>query len=379
MASKKTRKEKKQQIKKFLAQTPQEDYDKAINKFFRAYESPNLHPPSIEEDADKNTDVSSVRTSVDTPVRTSVSTPVYKKQHRKQRTPRGVQTKFEYLDATHSASEQKVYSVLYRESKNMQSSEIRVRISEIINKTGLSDKTVRTALHCLENKLSITILERSKSPYGRLYRIYDPKDILDRRKSINLKIDPVTKQIRSTGTRSPTPVLASVNTPVKSSVLASVNTPATTLEEPPVKITEPTSVKTTDVNKETPFINKNSKIKCLYSASSKSTSDNVRPKQDTNYLDEKQRYSHKDHVIALYEKYTLNSWKPTDNEAYENIKDVLPDVVEAAIITSVLRCKSKVNSLAYCEGAIKEYINFLPPGYVNYLREKWNEIKKEET
>ncbi|MFQ5728855.1 MAG: hypothetical protein ACE5GN_00655 [Waddliaceae bacterium] len=391
MASKKTRKEKKQQIKEFLAQTPQEDYDRAINKFFRAYGPADAQPTRSDETSDKNSVNTSVTTSVVSPVPTPVVTPVaspvttsvdtpVNKTGKKHPPKREHHYKAEYLDATHSASEQKVYSILYRESKNMESNEIRIRISEMIDKTGLSDKTVRTALHSLENKLSIAILERSKSPYGRPYRIYDPKKILERRKSKGLKIDPVTKQIRNPHGLSIAPVATSVVGSVNTSVGTPVAASPTTSEGASVRITEASSVEITDDDKGTPYINKNKKIKYLPNkdTSSKEATNKTESSANVNDSDDK-KYNHKRHVRSLYEKYTLNSWKVVDDETYENIKDVLPDVIESAIIASVLRCKTKVNSLAYCEGAIREYVGFLPPGYVNYLREKWNEIKRRET
>jgi hypothetical protein len=42
---------------------------------------------------------------------------------------------------------------------------------------------------------------------------------------------------------------------------------------------------------------------------------------------------------------------------------------------SVLRSKTKINSFAYCEGAIHEFQENLPLGYLSYLREKWRERK----
>lgn len=60
----------------------------------------------------------------------------------------------------------------------------------------------------------------------------------------------------------------------------------------------------------------------------------------------------------------------------EKTKGTIPDIIEAGVISSVLRSKGKVKSFAYCEGAIKEFSDNLPPGYLVYLREKWKEIKE---
>ncbi|MGE5445142.1 MAG: hypothetical protein ACM3SR_11170 [Ignavibacteriales bacterium] len=61
-----------------------------------------------------------------------------------------------------------------------------------------------------------------------------------------------------------------------------------------------------------------------------------------------------------------------DDDFYEsdNLKDILPEIVEATIIASVLRSKTKIDSFAYCEGAIQEFQENLPLRYLRYLREK---------
>jgi hypothetical protein len=41
----------------------------------------------------------------------------------------------------------------------------------------------------------------------------------------------------------------------------------------------------------------------------------------------------------------------------------------------VIRSKTRINSFAYCEGAIHEFQENLPLGYLSYLREKWRERK----
>jgi len=43
------------------------------------------------------------------------------------------------------------------------------------------------------------------------------------------------------------------------------------------------------------------------------------------------------------------------------------------MIASILRSKTKINSLAYFEGAIHEFREYLPIGYLSYLREKWRQ------
>ncbi|GIW60637.1 MAG: hypothetical protein KatS3mg087_1703 [Patescibacteria group bacterium] len=45
----------------------------------------------------------------------------------------------------------------------------------------------------------------------------------------------------------------------------------------------------------------------------------------------------------------------------------------------MLRSKSKIESFSYCEGAIQEFSENLPPGYLSYLREKWREKRARDT
>ena len=115
----------------------------------------------------------------------------------------------QYLDATHTASEAQVYSVMYREtiSKNMR--ERHFGPTELMKKTGIrSDRTVRRAIDGLLAKLSIEITAYAEgSPLGPRYRIHKPKDIEQRRKTAGLEIDQFTKRIL-------TPVDTPVTTPV---------------------------------------------------------------------------------------------------------------------------------------------------------------------
>lgn len=41
-----------------------------------------------------------------------------------------------------------------------------------------------------------------------------------------------------------------------------------------------------------------------------------------------------------------------------------------------MRAKGTINSFAYCEGAIQEFKKELSTGYLNYLRERWDEWKQ---
>src|SRR5579871_4158812 len=61
-----------------------------------------------------------------------------------------------YLDATHTGAEQRVYSVMYRETISKGASERHFSVRELLRKTGiLAENTVRRALRGLINKQSI--------------------------------------------------------------------------------------------------------------------------------------------------------------------------------------------------------------------------------
>lgn len=122
----------------------------------------------------------------------------------------------QYLDATHTASEQRVYSVMYRETISKGFRERHYGPKELCTKTGIrSDRTVRMAVRGLVKKLSIEVVSHNAYfPQGPRYRVFEPRDVARRRKAAGIEIDPQTKQ---------------VTTPVDATVGTTVRTPSTTL------------------------------------------------------------------------------------------------------------------------------------------------------
>jgi hypothetical protein len=279
-----------------------------------------------------------------TPVTTPVTTPVITRKKTDS---------IEPLDTTHTSSEAHVYSVMYRETISKGTNNQYFGTKRLMTLTGIrGDHTVRRAIDGLIQKMSIEIIDVNYgNPIGPKYRIFSPKEIIERRKRSGIEIDTQTKKII-------TPVETPVETPV---ILTGVT---------PVKITPVTGVKMTGVRPDIPYIKENKykddTIKSIVS-SSKSSSNT---EDDTD-----EAFNHRVYIISLYEKYTGNQWRVGDDEFYnnENLQDVLPEVIEAAIIASILRSKTKINSLAYFEGAIHEFQEYLPVGYLSYLREKWRE------
>ena len=149
-----------------------------------------------------------VTTPVVTPAITGAITPVESISE----SPRDLsRTSPQYLDATHTASEQRVYSVMYRETISRGVRERHFGPKELCEKTGIrSDRTIRTALDGLIAKESIEIVSHfNGSPLGPRYRVFDPKEIIGRRKSAGIEIDTQSKKIT---TPVDTPVPTGVST-----------------------------------------------------------------------------------------------------------------------------------------------------------------------
>jgi hypothetical protein len=113
--------------------------------------------------------------------------------------PRRSPETFTPLDATHTASEKSVYSIMYRETVSKGVDTRRFGPAELIRKTGIrSRNTVHRALYGLAEKLSVEVVEEAKgNTFGPLYRVHRPQDIEQRRKAAGILIDPQSKRIVS--------------------------------------------------------------------------------------------------------------------------------------------------------------------------------------
>lgn len=155
---------------------------------------PPVRESAVSRDASPTPVDTPVATPVATPADTGASTPVESHNEPLREVTR---TSPQYLDATHTSSEQRVYSVMYRETVSRGVKERHFGPKELCEKTGVrSDRTIRTALDGLIEKLSVEIISNSNgSPLGPRYRVYEPKEIIGRRKSVGIEIDPQSKKI----------------------------------------------------------------------------------------------------------------------------------------------------------------------------------------
>ena len=152
---------------------------------------------------------------VDTAVSSAVTTAVERKP-RKSPSPKS-QNKVSrniIIENSHTDSESKVYFVMSEETGLKKSSQLRFGLKELKEKTGLSDKTIRNAIHSLQQKLSIQIVEPSLGVYGRKIHIYTPDEITEKRKKAGMVIDSVTRKIIDGGTAVTSTVDSAVTTAV---------------------------------------------------------------------------------------------------------------------------------------------------------------------
>jgi len=329
-----------------------EDYFRGSHKVIAFPEKRLAVPlPSHDIELDKEhtvatlpADVAEVTNVTDATQATAVlNTTIIGKNKRKPKT----KEEFVTLDSTHTKSEQMIYSIMYRETITKGKAEEYFSLRKLMKMTGIgSDKTVFNALKGLRNKLSIRMVEHSNNkPTGTLYKLFTPKEIFKLREELGVLIDINTKRI--------------VTTVVTEATAVSNSAQATQ-----VGTTAATSVKSTAVKENIPYIKENKDI---------NNDDSIKNIESSS---EDEIFDHKKYIISLYKKYTKNPWRAGDDDFYDTINDVIPYAIEAGVIASSMRANIKINSLAYCEGAIREFMENLPPGYLNYLRDKWKEWKE---
>jgi len=170
---------------------------------------------SISPDKETSKVITAVTTGANTAKSSAIATALDKKQ--KEHSPsksENVKCGIKILDESHSNSESRVYLFMKEETDRKKSSQLRFGLKELKEKTGLSDKTVRKAIHSLEEKMSIKIVEPSLGVYGRKIQVFSPDEIKDKRKKAGLVIDSTTKKIIDSSTGASSTVDRAVTTAV---------------------------------------------------------------------------------------------------------------------------------------------------------------------
>lgn len=205
------------------------------------------------------------------------------------------------LDDSHTLSESKVYWSMREVCLNKKFPQLRFGLKELKEKTRLSDKTIRVAIHSLEEKLSIKVVEPSLGVYGRMIQVFEPEEVASKRKRAGMMIDSITKKI------------IGKDTAVSSAVDNTVNTAV---------------------------IKKN---------------------------------SYKKDVVALYKKYTNKDWDDKAEKFYKSIKEMKPELVEAALILGILKDRKQNKHISEFGSLLKDLGDSLPKAYIDHLRDIWRE------
>lgn len=256
----------------------------------------------------------------DATIITAVDSAVKKKERRKSSLAEpGIQSAdLKDLDSGFTPSESRVYSAMYNKSIEKKVPTLRLGLKELRELTGLSDKTVRVAVHSLEKKLALKVVEWSLGVYGRKFFVPTPGEILEERLRVGLEIDPTTKKVIGPAAPTSTAVDTAINTAVSNAIH--------------------TAVSTAVINDAT--------------VSRDKAGD----------------------VLSLYEFYTGNKPGEKDEEYFERIKHLDPRVVEAALILTGLKGKGGITEFSHVGGVLEDLGEELPEGYLEHLRGAWNAL-----
>lgn len=101
------------------------------------------------------------------------------------------------LEGTHTETEHKLYLVMYCESRKHNSKDRYFSGIELARLLGLKHRrNIMNVLQKLEMKKCISIITSSPGQVlGKEYRIYEPGEIIERRKKSKMRIHPQTKKI----------------------------------------------------------------------------------------------------------------------------------------------------------------------------------------
>ncbi len=277
---------------------------------------------NIRGDADEAppADSRATETTADAAITTAVDNAVKKREKKKPPAaePAIQSADLKDIDDGFTPSESRVYGVMYNKSMEKKAPTLRLGLKELRELTGLSDKTVRVAVHSLEKKLALKVVESSLGIYGRKFYVRSPGEVLQERLRAGLEIDPTTKKVAAPAAPVNTAVDTAINTAVSNAINTAVDTAVSS---------------------------------------------------DAAGIEDKAG-----DILSLYEFYTGNKRGEKDKEFFESIRHLDPGVIEAALILAGLKGKGGVTGFAQVGGVLKDLGKELPEGYLEHLRGAWNAL-----
>lgn len=163
---------------------------KVATKYFDDFKKERQIPTEKPEDSG----ITAVDTAKDSAVITAVDSAVTDSK-RKSRNKKPIEETQPGGDPLLSSSENKVYTVMSEGCLKRGTDTYRFGLKELKDKTGLSDKTIRVAIHSLEEKRNIVVVEPSLGIYGRKFKVFSLKEVERERAKRGIEIDPVTKKV----------------------------------------------------------------------------------------------------------------------------------------------------------------------------------------
>lgn len=293
---------------------------KVATAYFESFRKDRNIPEGPGEEEPQANEITAVDTGVESAETTAVSSAV-KKTLGEKKTPRALaKTAQRDGDPLLTPSELRVYDAIYKVSEESDMEGVRIGLKELRELAGLSDKTVRMAVHSLTEKLNIEVVEKSLGVYGRKYKVYGAEEVHRRRLERGLQVDPVTKKVLVAARLNDTAVSSAVSIPVSNAVSTAVDTTViTAVIGPEARIAD---------------------------------------------------------MEAVFERYSGET--PGDEVRAFCEKNAGADagVIEAAVILSVLKGKGRGASVEDVELELGRLGGPLPEGYLEGLREVWESLKK---
>ena len=303
---------------------------KVATAYFESFRKDRNIPDGAEGKAPGGDESTAVDTGVDAEegnaVVTAVSSPVKRAYLEKKPARAAAKTAPKDEDPLLAPSETKVYEAIYKVYRDANPpGSVRIGLKELRELSGLSDKTVRMAVHSLTEKLNIEVLEGALGVYGRKYKVYGPEEVHKRRRERGLEVDPVTKKVLVRATPDNTAVSSAVNNPVMNAVGSAVSNAVNTAVVTAVEGLEEKAAE----------------------------------------------------IKVILERYVIETTEGESASFAEKYAGVDIGVIEAAVILGALNGEGRAASARDVERELGRLGGPLPAGYLDGLRDVWENLKKK--